>query len=195
MSLTGRIFRERRRVIVPLLVFLLANVAGVGYVFWLQQSMDAAQASRDQALANLTLARKNLKDSEGQKGSKELAEVELRKFYGEVLPKNLASSINILNFWLGKVAATARVSYRAGSYDQDQVRDSLLTKVTGEITLSGEYANVRRFLYELETSQEFIIIEKVQLSQPNAAQGTAQLEVALSVATYFVTGGPSGAAK
>jgi hypothetical protein len=195
MSLTGRIFRERRRVIVPLLVFLLANAAGVGYVFWLQQSMDAAQASRDQALANLTLARKNLKDSEGQKGSKDLAEVELRKFYGEVLPRNLASASNILNFWLGKVAASARVTFRAGSYDHDQIRDSLLTKVTGEVTLSGEYANVRRFLHELETSEEFIIIEKVQLSQPNAAQGTAQLEVALSIATYYLTSGQTGAVK
>lgn len=195
MSLSGRIFRERRRVIVPLLVFLLANVAGLGYVFWLQNSMDAAQASRDSALASLTLARKNLKEAEGQKEGKELAEVEIRKFYGEILPKNLGSAVNILNFWLGKVAATSRVNYRAGSYDPNPVRDSLLTKVTGEITLAGEYANVRRFLYELETSQEFIIIEKVQLSQPNAAQGTAQLEVTLSVATYFLTNGQPGGGK
>ena len=81
-------------------------------------------------------------------------------------------------------------------YDHDQVRDSRLTRVTGDITLSGDYANVRRFLYELETSQEFIIIEKVQLSQPNAAQGgNAQLEVALTVATYFVTQAQQGAVK
>ncbi len=195
MSLTGRIFRERRRVIVPLLVFLLANAAGLGYVFWLQQSMDAAQASRDGALATLAMARKNKKDAEGAKGSKEMADVELRKFYGEVLPKNLSSALNVLNFWLNKVAASSHVSYHAGSYDHDQLRDSGLTKVKGEITLSGDYANVRKFLYELETSQEFIVIEKVQLSQPNAAQGNAQLEVALTVATYFLTDALPGAGK
>ena len=189
MSLTARIFRERRRLVVPLIVFLLANAAGLGYVIWLQQSMDAARASRDQALANLTMARKNKKDAEGQKGSKDVAEVELRKFYSEVLPKNLPAALNVLNFWLNKVAMTAHVSYHAGSYDHDQVRDSRLTKVKGEITLSGDYANVRRFLYELETSQEFIVIEKVQLSQPNAAQANVQLEVALTVATYFLTEG------
>jgi hypothetical protein len=195
MSLAGRIFSERRRVIVPVLVFLLANAAGLGYVFWLQQSMDAARASRDQALYNLTLARKNEKDAEGQKTSRDLAEVELRRFYGDVLPKSLASAINVLNFWLGKVAVTSHVSYHAGSYDHAPVRDSRLTKVTGSITLSGVYADVRRFLYELETSQEFIVIEKVELSQPNSAQGNAQLEVALSVATYFVTDGQPGAGK
>jgi Flp pilus assembly protein TadG len=195
MTLAGRIFNERRRVIVPLLVFLLANAVALGYVLWLGNSMDAARASRDSALASLTLAKKNLKDAEGRKESTELAQVEIRKFYGEVLPKNLSSAINILNFWLGKVAATARVNYRAGSYDPNPVRDSLLTKVTGEITLAGEYANVRRFLYELETSQEFIIIEKVQLSQPNAAQGTPLLEVTLSVATYFLTTPQTGAVK
>ncbi|HEX5070919.1 MAG TPA: GspMb/PilO family protein [Vicinamibacterales bacterium] len=196
MSLTARIFRERRRVIIPLLVFLLANAAGLGYVFWLQQSMDAAQASRDKALADLTLARKAKKDAEGQKGSKDLADVEIRKFYDEILPKNLPAALNVLNFWLSKVAATSRVSYRAGSYDHDPVRDSRLTKVKGEITLSGDYANVRRFLYELETSQEFIVIEKVQLSQPNAAaQGNSQLEVALTVATYYLTEPLPGAVK
>lgn len=195
MSLGARIFRERRRVIVPLLVFLLANAAGLGYVIWLQQSMDAARASRDTALANLTLARKNKKDAEGQKGSKELAEVELRKFYDEVLPKNLPAALNVLNFWLNKVAATSHVNYRAGSYNHVPVRDSRLSKVTGDITLSGDYANVRRFLYELETSQEFIVIEKVQLSQPNAAQANAQLEVTLGVATYFLTEGQQGAGK
>jgi type II secretion system (T2SS) protein M len=195
MSLAGRILHERRRVIVPLIVFLLANVAGLGYVLWLQQSMDAARASRDQAVANLTLARKNKKDAEGQKGSRDLADVELKKFYGEVLPKNLPAALNVLNFWLSKVAATAHVNYHAGSYDHDQIRDSRLTKVKGEITLSGDYSNVRRFLYELETSQEFIVIEKVQLQQPNASQPNAQLEVALTVATYYLTEAQPGAAK
>jgi len=195
MSLTTRIFRERRRVIVPLLVFLLANAAGLAYVFWLQQSMDAARASRDGALASLTLARKNKKDAEGQRGSKEQADVELRKFYSDVLPKNLPGALNVLNFWLNKVATTAHVSYHAGSYNHEQVRDSRLTKVKGEITLAGDYANVRQFLYELETSQEFIVIEKVELSQPNAAQANAKLEVALTVATYYLTEGQPGAAK
>ena len=68
-------------------------------------------------------------------------------------------------------------------------------KFTAEVTLVGEYADIRRFLYEVETSEEFIIVEKVALSQPNATQGGGQLEVALSVSTYFLsdprTGGVS----
>ena len=61
-----------------------------------------------------------------------------------------------------------------------------------EVTLVGEYSDIRRFLYEVETAEEFLIIEKVALSQPNAAQGGGQLEVALSVATYFLTDAKAG---
>ena len=42
MSLAGRILRERRAVVLPVLIFLLLNVAGLAGVFWLQQSIDAA---------------------------------------------------------------------------------------------------------------------------------------------------------
>jgi hypothetical protein len=196
MSLAGRILRERRAVVLPILIFLLLNVAGLGGVFWLQQSIDAAKSSRDQALLDLDKARKLETNAKGMKGSKELADVELRKFYGEVLPRNLPSAVNVLNFWLGKIAASAKVSFHTGTYDHDPVRDSRLTKVTGVITLTGNYADVRRFLYELETSQEFIVIEKVGLSQASNTQANAPLEVNLSVATYFLTEGlPGGVSK
>jgi Tfp pilus assembly protein PilO len=192
MSLAGRIFRERRSVVLPVLIFLLLNVAGLGGVFWLQQSIDAAKASRDQALLDLDKARKDETKAKGMKGSKELADVELRKFYGDVLPRNLASAVNVLNFWLSKIAASSKVAYHAGQYDHDPVRDSQLTKVTGSITLTGSYADVRRFLYELETSQEFIVIEKVGLSQATTTQANSPLELNLSVATYFLTEGLPG---
>jgi hypothetical protein len=196
MSLAGRILRERRAVVLPVIIFLLLNVAGLAGVFWLQQSIDAARASKDQALLDLDTARKNETAAKGSKGSKEQAEVELRKFYGDVLPRNLASAVNVLNFWLAKVAANAKVVYHAGQYDHDEVRDSRLTKVTGDIALAGNYADVRRFLYELETSQEFIVIEKVALSQSTTTQANAPLQVNLTVATYYLTGGqPGGVAK
>jgi len=189
MSLAGRILRERRAVVLPVLIFLLLNVAGLAGVFWLQQSIDAAKSSRDQALLDLDKARKEETKAKGLKGSKELADVELRKFYGDVLPRNLASAVNVLNFWLSKIAADSKVSYHTGTYDHDPVRDSLLTKVTGAITLTGSYADIRRFVYELETSQEFIVIEKIGLSQPTATQANAPLEMNLNVATYFLSTG------
>lgn len=189
MSLGQRIFTERRRVILPLVIFLAANLVALGVVFYLDASLNALRDSKQDAIAKLDAARKDEASAKGQKTSKDLADVQLAKFYTEILPRNFQAARDIVNFWLGHIARQTRVSFRAGQYDSAAVRDSRLTKVSGDITLVGDYADIRRFLYEVETSQEFVIIEKVQLSQPNAIQGNDKLEVGLSIATYFLADG------
>ena len=66
-------------------------------------------------------------------------------------------------------------------------------KVKGQVTLIGEYANIRRFLYEVETALEFVIIESVELSQASATQNDSLLELSLAIATYYLTNAPTGA--
>ena len=190
MSLTRRVYADRRKVMLPLLVFLIVNLAVVGVVFYLESDVDAAEAARQQAILDLGTAKKAETDAKAQRISKERADVELRTFYSDVLPKNLASAVSVTNFWLGRIAAESRLAFRVGNYDHEQVRGSQLTKVTGEIKLTGEYADVRRFLYDVETAEEFVIIEKVELSQPNTVQGSSQLELSLSIATYYLTEQP-----
>jgi Tfp pilus assembly protein PilO len=63
-----------------------------------------------------------------------------------------------------------------------------MMKVGGQVTLTGAYADVRQFLYEVETAEEFVIIEEVSLSQSSVAQG-ATLELTLKIATYFLGDG------
>jgi hypothetical protein len=186
MSLTRRVFVERRRVVLPLVVFLAANAAVLGLVVLpLQRSVAGAEEARVQAAMNLEAARKLQKATGDQKSGKARADVELKKFYTEVLPKDFASARNLTNFWLGRIAEESRLTYRAGQYESEEVRDSGLMRFKGEVTLVGEYGDIRRFLYEVETAQQFVIIEKVALSQPGVAQAGAQLELALSVVTYY----------
>jgi hypothetical protein len=189
MSLAQRIFTERRSILIPVLALWGVCALLLAAMFWLQQSVEGAEEARVQAASAVINARRQETDAKAQVASKDRADVELKKFYTEVLPKDFLGAVNTANFWLGRIAENARLRYRSGAYDSEQVRDSGLTRVTGEVTLLGEYADIRRFLYEVETAQEFVIIEKVALSQPSLTQGNAQLEVALSIATYFLTDG------
>ena len=191
MSLIQRVFTERRRVVLPLLVFLVADGVALGAVFWLQRTRDSAEESRIEAVLSLEAARKQEASAKGDKASMARADIELKTFYGEVLPKNFATAVNVTNFWLSGSAEAARLRYRSGQFESEAVRESRLTKASALVTLVGDYADIRRFLYEVETAQEFVIIERVELSQPNLVQGNAQLELALTVATYFL--GPSSA--
>ena len=194
MSLARRIFNERRKVALPLLVFLILNIVVLGAVVYpLERSLEGADEARSKAELDLAKAKKDYKDVTDQRTSKSRADIELKKFYTEVLPKDFAAARNVTNFWLGRIAEQSRLTYRAGQYDAEEVRGSYLMKFKGEVTLLGDYADIRRFLYEVETAQEFVVIERVALSSPGQMQGSSQLELALSVVTYYAP--PQGVSK
>ena len=187
MSLTRRVFRERRNVVLPLLIFLVLNVVVLAAVVYpLQQNLEGADAARTKAELDLASAKKDYNDAKNARTSKGRADTELKKFYGEILPKDYAGARNLTNFWLSRIAEQSRLNYRAGQYEAEEVRNSQLMKFKGDVTLVGDYADIRKFLYQVETAQEFVVIERVALSQPNAAQAGAQLELTLSVATYYL---------
>ena len=188
MSLFGRIFAERRAVMLPLALFLLVNIIVLLAVVWpMQRAVNGADDARYQATINLDTARKLEAEWKGKRSSKDRADIELRKFYSEVLPKDFRGAVHVANFFLGNVATGNRLTLRSGTWEPEPLKDSRLTRVTGTVTLLGDYGNVRKFLWEVETAQEFVVIESVELSEANAVQNDTRLELTLKVATYYVT--------
>jgi hypothetical protein len=49
--------------------------------------------------------------------------------------------------------------------------------------LSGDYTNVRRFIHELETASEFLVLESVVVT--SESEGERKLNITAQVATYF----------
>ena len=68
------------------------------------------------------------------------------------------------------------------------VRDSSLSRFAQTAVLTGEYGNIRRFIHQLETRPEFVVIENVDLSQ-GETDGSGGITVTLQIATYYRTGG------
>jgi Tfp pilus assembly protein PilO len=189
MSLTRRVFRERRAVMLPLAIFLAANVIVLLAVVWpLKRTVDGAADANYAAATALAAARQAEAEAKAQRQGKERADVELREFYGAILPRDIRGASDVTNFSLNLLARENNLTFRAGQWDHEPVgRDSNLTKLVGQFTLIGDYKNIRSFLYGVETATEFVIIESVQLAAANTAQGGAQLELSLSVATYFLS--------
>ena len=188
MSLIGRIFAERRAVMVPLVLFLLANVGVLLGVVWpMKRAVDGADEAHYQATMSLAQARKTELDAKARRNSKDRADVELKKFYSEILPVNFRGAVNVVNFFLQGVASESRLIFRSGQWEPEALKGSRLTRVSGTVTLLGDYANIRKFLYEVESAQEFVVIERVELSEANATQNDSRLELTLAVATYYVT--------
>ena len=188
MSLTGRVFRERRAVMLPLAMFLAANVIVLLAVVWpLKRTVDGAADANYAAATALASARQEEAKAKAQREGKERADTELQEFYGVILPRDLRGATETTNFSLHQLARENNLTFRAGTWDHEESRDSDLTKVTGQFTLIGDYRNIRSFLYGVETATEFVIIESVQLAAANSGQANSQLELALTVATFYRT--------
>lgn len=186
MSLLRRIFLERRAVVIPVTIFLLGNIAYLALVvFPLQQSVAGAKDAQYEATQSVLAARALESRAKSDRASKDRADLELRKFYAEILPKDFRSAIGVATFSLNRFAEQSRVRFKVGQWDREEVKDSTLNKVVGDVTLVGDYANVRKFLYEVETAQEFIIVESVELSTASEMQNDSLLELRLSVVTFF----------
>jgi Tfp pilus assembly protein PilO len=190
MSLWKRIFEERRAVLLPLIIVLVANVAVLLLaVVPLQTSVAGAENSAFQAMAALDAARRGEKQARDARASKDRAEQELQKFHADILPKNLNTARKVTTTWLEQAASDAGVAFKGYSFDHNEVRDSRLTRVVVMFTLQGRYANIRKFLYNVETAEEFVVVEKVELAQSGSTSPAANglLEVGLTVSTYYLT--------
>lgn len=198
MSISGptpllrRIFMERRAVLLPLLVAFVAN-AGVLLlgVLPLRQSVKGAETDALNSRVNLAGARAAEKGAKQAQSGKERADQEMKKFYAEILPRNFDAAANLISFWPIKIAQQSRVKWSSGTTQTKPLQDpSSLVKVSSKATLTGEYADIRRFLYEIETAEQFVIIESVELQQSGSAQSSGVLEVSLEIATYYVNETP-----
>jgi hypothetical protein len=73
-------------------------------------------------------------------------------------------------------------------FDPVRLRDSLLGEFKTAVSFTGEYASIRKFIYQLETSQSFLVIRQIELAQ--ASQGKGQdggsLSMTLQLSTFYV---------
>jgi Tfp pilus assembly protein PilO len=190
MSLAKRVYHERRRVVLPLLVLLVANLAVLALViFPLQRSVQASADAEFRALAQMENAKNEDRDARMAQSRKQEVDVELAKFYKEILPKDLAAAQVLTQLWLATVAKNHGVMFQQSTDRHAEVRDSKMTKVTSEATLVGTYRDIRRFLYAVESAPQFVIIEEVQLGDTGTGaqmNPKGELEIAIKAATFFM---------
>jgi Tfp pilus assembly protein PilO len=189
MTDVTRIVHEKRHFLWPLAIALVANIAVFALVVYpLSQKVAMGQQEADAANLALLNARRDHQNAQATVTGKSQADTELKKFYEEVLPPDLSAARRITYLPIVQAAEEANLRSERLSTDIARVRDSSLTKLTQTTVLVGQYADIRKFIYELETRPEFIAIENLQLAQ-RETDGSRGITVTLQLATYFRTGG------
>ena len=189
MTDVARILTEKRRIIVPLVLAAIANVVlYVVVVFPLSRQVASAEQQYRESHEQLNAARQELKMAQATVTGKQQADVALQKFYKDVLPTS-RSVANTLTFTrLQQLAQQADVRLEGGQNQITQERGSTLSKQTTTYQLSGDYRDVRRFIYSLETAPEFIVLENIGLVSSGEDQQQRGLAMTLNIATYFQSG-------
>lgn len=184
-----RILAEKRRMIWPLALVLLANLAVFAIVVYpLSQKVAMGQQEADAATIALENAKRDYANARATVTGKAQADDELKKFYGDVLPPDLSAARRITYLPVSQLAEEANLRVVRGVSDWTLIRESSLARFTQTTVLTGQYGDIRRFIYALETRPEFVVIENVDLAQ-NENEASRGITVTLQIATYFRTGG------
>ena len=184
IPLLRRIVVEHRRLLVGLALMFVANVLLYGLLVYPLSQRLANVEQRDQAAEQaLAQARTEHARATGTLTSKARATAELATFYNDVLPQDLVDARRMTYLRLALLARDSNLQYRRASYDPVLERGSTLTQLRIQIVLSGEYDDMRTFMYQLETDPEFVVIDNVRLAEGNDRDGS--LVVTLDLSTYY----------
>ena len=189
MTTFRRILTEKRPLILPLAIVLIANAVVYALVVYpLSQKVALGEQSATAANFALLTARREHANARATVTGKGQADAELKKFYSDVLPPDLSGARRITYLPLENLAEDSNLRLVRQASSPDERSENGLAKLTTTATLTGEYRDIRRFLYRLETRPEFIVLENVDLSQ-NDSELSRGITVTVQVATYFRTGG------
>jgi Tfp pilus assembly protein PilO len=184
VPLLRRAIAEHRRVVLALTIALAANLLVYALVVYPLAERVANIEQRNQAAAQaLALARTEHTQATGTLTGKARATAELATFYREVLPRDLAGARRLTYLRLARLAREANLEYQRSQYAPQVDNDSTLTRLQIQMVLSGTYAEMRDFIYQLETAPEFVVIDNIQLAE--GGEETGSLVVTLDLSTYF----------
>jgi Tfp pilus assembly protein PilO len=187
MTTPRRVLAEKRRLIVPVAIALLVNVALYAIlVYPLSKKVAGDEQEAESAAAAMNAARRDFAAAKATVAGKGQADQELQTFYREVLPPDVSGARRITFLRIEQLAqqCSLRVE-RVTSLPKPQ-SDSSLVKFIYKASLSGEYRNIRRFIHELETAPEFLVLENVDLRQSEVENRA--LNVEMEIATYYRAG-------
>jgi Tfp pilus assembly protein PilO len=188
-SVVQRVVAEHRRVVYALAAGVAINVLMFAFLVYPLQSDVANVEQRTRgAEAALAAAQAEFARANGALTGKDRALKELDTFYRSVLAKDLTGARRLTFARLAQIAAKSSLDFERRRYEPIVERGSNLTRLKVNMELSGDYADIRDFIHEIESSPEFVVIDDVGLTE--GSRGDSVLRLTLQLSTYFRTNEP-----
>ncbi len=183
-TLLKRVIAEKRGLVLPLAIALLANIVAYAFVVHPRGVKAAGAADRAAAAtAELGVAEREYSVARTLVSGKARADEELSAFYEKVLPASHEAARR-LTYALPALAQKSGVRWARSTSEIDQVtqKGEKVRHLLISMVLQGDYQDFRAFMYALERAPDFLIIDDVQLTESNANE---PLTLVLRMSTYF----------
>jgi len=134
----------------------------------------------------------NWEDNEarGMAQGRDRTDAALKAFYKDVLPPNFAQARGASYLRLSQLAEQHNLEWSGRQGDRESEKDASLARMRMSMSLRGDYDDIRRFIYQVESGTDFIVIDSIALRQ--STEPGASLTFDLSLSTYYHVG-PDGA--
>jgi hypothetical protein len=193
-SLLKRVIEDKRALVLFLCIGIVANVLAYTVLVRPRGARAAGVVDRAAAAARARNAaeREQAQARDLVSGGSRAAE-ELAAFYAKVLPASRDDARRMMDETLPAMAEKTRVRWlkRTSEVSDADVsgagggaggNDARLGQVTINMVLQGEYADLRNFLYSVESAAQFIVVDDVMLSE---GQPDEPLTLAVRMSTFF----------
>jgi hypothetical protein len=110
------------------------------------------------------------------------AEADLATLRADVLSTRQQRMIEV-QLELIALAEQFSIDVDSVTYDSEVLYEEELDKLVMTVPLEGGYGNLRKFLQAVESSEKFLVVERVALGEGKT--GGVMLQLSISLATYF----------
>ena len=187
MKLWKRILVEKRALIIPLALGVIANIAAYVLVVHPLGVRSVGAADRATAAAQtLRAAERDVAAARALVAGKSRADEELATFYDRVLPSDQSAARRLTYASLPTLARRANVKFLDRRTDiEPAVKDTRLGLLKVRTQFQCDYESFRQFIFALESAPEFVIIDDVTITQNDPAK---PLTLTLQLSTYYRLG-------
>jgi Tfp pilus assembly protein PilO len=178
---------EKRTIIGGLTLLLVADVALAAYS-WNVSAAGIDKVRMDRQTKQLELFRADIKRAEEIKNAVPKIGTAWDNFELKFPPASAGYSTVTSD--LGAIAKTAGVQVESVGFKQKEITGRDLTEISIEAAVSGDYANVVRFVNGIQRSEHVYALDALTLAQQQQSQGQPSnvIKVAMHLKTYFRTG-------
>jgi hypothetical protein len=187
MPLWKRVLIEKRAWLIPLVLGLVGNIAAYGlWVYPLGVKSAGAANRATAATLALQTAERELAGAKELVTGKTRADQELSTFFEKVLAPSLPAARDLTYVTLPTLAKKSNVRMLDRRFEVlKPEKNAHLGLLKVHTAWQCDYESFRQFIYALESSAPFVIIDDVSLAQADASK---PLMLTIELSTYYRLG-------